>query len=48
MVNQANILFVADTRVVLFSDGGNNAATKIDSRYCYDFGHYPIPYVVQC
>ncbi len=29
-------------------DGGNNAATKIDSRYCYDFGHYSVrvPYVL--
>ena len=28
------------SRVVLFShDGGNNAANKIDTRYCYDFGH---------
>ena len=29
-------------------DGGNNAATKIDSYYCYDFGHYSVrvPYVL--
>ena len=29
-------------------DGGNNAATKIDSRYCYDFGHYSVrvPYML--
>ena len=29
-------------------DAGNNAATKIDSRYCYDFGHYStrVPYVL--
>ena len=29
-------------------DGGNNAATKIDSRYCYDFGQYSVrvPYVL--
>ena len=23
-------------------DGGNNAATKIDLRYCYAFGHYSV------
>ena len=43
---------MAHTRVLLFSlktvDGGNNAATKIDARYCYYFGHYSVrvPYVL--
>ena len=34
MGNQANILCGID--------GGNNAATKIESRYCYAFGHYSV------
>ncbi len=42
MVNQANILlWHTPCDVVYPIDGGNNAATKID------FGHYPVPYVVQ-
>ena len=38
----SHTLTESDTRVVLFrrSTVETVPATKIDSRYCYDFGHY--------